>query len=584
MPKINMYSKMITLLLLMLLPIIGLYFYSNKTSTDVLGTELNRSNTNQLAFFQNQVNTAVDNVALWPTLLLHDPDIMAFKDEVASSPYFDLDTINLVKRIQSKLNIQESSSNWKSKIYIYSPSLGRVLSDNDAGYFEPARLQDQIKPGWQVAKEGEPGQTKYMFSLFTVYPYNITQTFSHAGLIIEVRFDSTNIEDLLDRFKSDGRRDPLFYKEDTGVIYNRSANRDVADGIIAELMKAGPDSGGHLTLTVGGKPYMVNTVYSAVTGWKLIDYIPMSDIMKPIQTTNRLFYVSVTGLLLMCSVAAYLLYAQVQVPLKKLVQGFQRLKNGDYSVRMKTKGNNEFTFVFDRFNSMVVQIEELFHKVYLEQIHVREAKLKQLQSQINPHFFYNCFSFISSMAKLRNVQAVVAMSQSLSHYYRYTTRQEKEMVTLSEEVVFVTHYLEIQRMRMNRLQFEIDIPLRMTKWMIPPLVLQPLVENAVLHGIEKRADAGRIRIRGEYGDGWASLTVEDDGNGVNGLELPVLEQKLGHPMDEQMGCGLWNVHQRMKLRYGSESGLSFGSSEWGGFKAVLQWRVTLPQEEKGEPG
>lgn len=575
---------MVLLIVIMLIPIVGLYFYTNKTNTGVLGEELNRSVTSQLAFFQSEVDSNIELLGLWPNLLIQDPDILSLKDIFDYQQYLDLDTITLAKRVQSKLKIQESSSNWQTRIFIYSPVLERVVTSDDVAQYDHAELQSRVKPGWQVMRSEAEGKDHYTFSLVTAYPYSAWIHPEEAQLLIEVRFDSQSIQNMLDQFKSDGPGDPLYYNREAGVIYNRSANLELSNRIVDEVnQNVDLQAIENETVDVDGKPYMVNMVSSA-TGWYLIDYMPMSDIVKPIQATNRLFYISVGALLLMSLIAAYLLYAQVQVPLKQLVQSFQKLKNGDYSVRIQAKGNSEFGFVFQRFNSMVEEIQDLIEKIFLEKIHVREARLKQLQSQINPHFFYNCFSFISSMAKLKNHQAVIAMSENLSKYYRYTTRQERDFVRLSEELDFVTNYLEIQRMRRNSLEYEIDIPARMKKLDIPPLVLQPLVENAVLHGIEASNKAGRIRIQGECQEYEMKLIVEDNGIGLGELEREALLEKLCRPMDEEMGCGLWNVHQRMLLRFGENAGLSFSDSELGGLKVSLTWRWTSEQErnEGGE--
>lgn len=344
--------------------------------------------------------------------------------------------------------------------------------------------------------------------------------------------------------------------KDVGVIYNRSVNKELASNVISLLDEKPLQDMESRNLKVGEEELLVNIVKSETIGWYLIDYIPISEIIRPIKKTNQLFYVSMAGLLLLCSTAAYLLYAQVQVPIKRLIIGFQKLKNGDYSVRMKPRGKSEFGFLYTRFNLMVAQIQELFETVYLEKIHVREARLKQLQSQINPHFFYNCFSFISSMAKLEKHEAVVAMSHHLSNYYRYTTRQERDLVALSEEINFVSSYLEIQKMRMERLSYTIDLPAEMRQLEIPPLMLQPLVENAVIHGIEAWSDASIIRITGEWNEDEARLIVEDDGRGMSAEAILILQHKMQIQMDEQMGCGLWNVHQRMHLRFRGLLGLA----------------------------
>ncbi|MCK6074155.1 sensor histidine kinase [Paenibacillus silvae] len=571
--RTNLFSKMVILILIMLVPVVLLYWYSNHKTTAVLRDELNQSNSNQLEFFQNQVNSNIELLSSWPNLLIHDPDIASFRRIFAESRYFDLDAINLVKRIQNKLSIQESSSNWATKLYLYSPSLGRVISERDARTYDKHALKESIVSGWDVHKIEDGQNDRFMFSWITVSPYGIKDPAENAETIIKLEFDSDNIRDMLDKFKGDGRHDPFYFREETGVIYNRTSDRTLTDPLIKELSSQPLKDVENRTVVIGNEPYMVNSVKSSTTGWYLVDYMPLSDILKPIHQSNILFYSSMICLLLMSSTAAYLLYVQVQVPVKQLIRGFQRLKQEDYSVRIEPKGRNEFSFLSERFNSMVEKIQQLFEHVYLEQIHVREARLKQLQSQINPHFFYNCFSFITSMAKLKRVDAVVAMSHNLSRYYRYTTRQERDLVPLSEEIEFVTNYLEIQRMRMERIHYTLDLPEDMLRIEVSPLIVQPLVENAVIHGIEADAEAGEIRVSGEQKDGRMLLIVEDDGQGMTQEEREALLIKLAGTMDQEMGCGLWNVNQRLQLKYGEKGGLHITESDLGGVRVVLSWPV-----------
>ncbi|WP_379162543.1 sensor histidine kinase [Paenibacillus sp. sgz5001063] len=577
--KYNLFSKIVGIMVIMLIPITLLYFFSNKTTTDVLRSELNTSNNTQLRFFQNQVETQMELLSSWPILLIHDPDILTLKDMAPEQDNLNLKAIQLVKRIQTKISIQESSSNWNSRLSLYSPAVHRMVTENDALPYRDEELREEVKSGWQVKKIKDQGEERFLFSWFSYTPSMPQFSPSSAATIMKVEFNSRNIEDMLDQFKSDGRRDPFYYKQGTGLIFNRSADRVVAEQLVKQLKQTELTGSGNRTLKIGQKSYSVNIAYSPKMGWTLIDYMPLSEILQPIHTSNRLFYFSVSALLLMSCLTAYLLYVQVQVPVRQLVGGFQRLKQGDYSVRVGIRGRNEFSFLSIRFNSMVEQMQELIEKVLMEKIHVREARLKQLQSQINPHFFYNCFSFITSMAKLDNMKAVVGMSHHLSRYYRYTTRQEREMVPLPEEVEFVTHYLEIQNMRMSRLNYTISIPPQMRRMVIPPLILQPLVENAVLHGIEPVARAGQIRITGASHGRRMTLKVEDDGEGMTPEQIAMLEQRLNRAMDDEMGCGLWNIHQRMHLRFGDEAGIAFAPSPLGGLQATLYWLLPADQPE-----
>ncbi|NGZ77024.1 sensor histidine kinase [Saccharibacillus alkalitolerans] len=582
MPRTNLFTKTILILTLMWIPVALLYGYSNKTTTDVLKQELGESNRNQLGFFQNQVNTDIELLASWPNLLIHDPDIESFRKMYVNGGYFNLDEINLVKRIQNKLSIQESSSNWKSRLSLYSPSLGRVITENDARSYDPDALQQEIKPGWQVRRDRDGEEEIFRFSWFTVAPYGISDPAQNAETIVELEFDSRNIQNMLDKFKTDGRHDPFYYKPDTGVIHNRTSDR-VLTGRLLEKLKASPlPDSDNLTVHLDGEPYMVSIALSKETDWYLIDYMPMADMLAPIRKSNLLFYSSILTLLVMGSVAAYLLYVQVQIPIRQLIRGFQRLEREDYAVRIKPRGRNEFSFLSERFNQMVGQIQNLFEHVYLEQLHVKEARLKQLQSQINPHFFYNCLSFVTSMAKLGRMDAVVAMSHSLSRYYRYTTRQERELVPLREETEFVQHYLEIQKMRMSRLDYVVELPEEMLDLYVPPLILQPLVENAVIHGIEPQAEAGMIRISGSYENGRAVLKVEDNGLGLDAAGRERLERRLAEPMSEETGCGLWNVNQRLHLRCGRGAGVHTAESTLGGLAVTLDWSEESEAPEDGE--
>src|SRR5690606_33058101 len=391
-------------------------------------------------------------------------------------------------------------------------------------------------------------EREHQFSLVTVSPFSSSRNPEKSNLVLEVQFSSGNIKQMLDAFRGDGQRNPFYYVKEGEIIYHSAANKELVAQLLENLQLQDLEKSSYEIVTLAGESYLVNMERSTTTGWILVDYLPLSEMMLPITKSNTLFYASVAALLLMAAVVVYLLYVQVQVPIKQLIMSFQRVKKEDYSVRLQPKGNTEFTFLFKRFNSMVTQIQELFQRSYLEQIHIREAKLKQLQSQINPHFFYNCFSFISSMAKLQNYSAVIAMSQNLSHYYRYTTRQEKELVTLQEELTFVQHYLDISVMRMKRLTYHIELPDELLLEMIPPLSIQPLVENAVLHGIERSSTASTIAIVVARVGHRVTVTVEDDGKGMDEAHIVALMKRLNYPMQEDMGCGLWNVHQRMTLR------------------------------------
>jgi two-component system sensor histidine kinase YesM len=218
--------------------------------------------------------------------------------------------------------------------------------------------------------------------------------------------------------------------------------------------------------------------------------------------------------------------------------------------------------------------------VYEEQIRSREAMLKQLQSQINPHFLYNCLFYIKNMARLGDEESVVAMALNLGEYFRYTTRMNKETALFQEELDVVVNYLEIQNLRMKRIAYHIEVPEPIRILVIPRLMLQPIVENAVVHGIEPIDGKGEIRIHGAVQEGEYRVVVEDNGVGLDDEQLAQLQRRLELPEEEvSASYGLWNVNQRLKLMFAPGSGLLLSRSPLGGLAVTVI--LKLVKEEEG---
>ncbi|MDF2662606.1 MAG: histidine kinase, partial [Paenibacillus sp.] len=329
--------------------------------------------------------------------------------------------------------------------------------------------------------------------------------------------------------------------------------------------------GGSMTVQLQDGTYIVNYVRSESLGWFLVDIVPLQSVFAPIVTSRNLFYASICLLMALGVLVTLLLYRNVQRPIRMLIQGVQRIKDGQYSARLKRQPNNEFDFLFGSFNEMAGQIGDLIEKVYKETLRSKEATLKQLQSQINPHFLYNCLFYIKNMSNLGDKDAVSAMALNLGEYYRYSTRLEKPTASLAEEMKLIENYLTIQTMRMQRFHYEIDIPEPMLSLDIPRLLVQPLVENAIVHGVENSARFGLITITGMQEDEVRWIVVEDNGPGLSMEQIAELQRKVASPQDEETGFGLWNTHQRLVHKYGGRSGLIFGRSESGGLRVELVW-------------
>jgi two-component system sensor histidine kinase YesM len=177
------------------------------------------------------------------------------------------------------------------------------------------------------------------------------------------------------------------------------------------------------------------------------------------------------------------------------------------------------------------------------------------------------------MANLGDKEAVVAMALNLGEYYRYTTRLEKPTAPLEEEVKLVDNYLTIQMLRLQRLTFEIEVPDSMMQLEIPRLLLQPIVENAVIHGVEDQLDFAMIHISGEIEGSRCRIRIDNNGQGMDVGIIDKLKQQVEEPLNERGGFGLWNIHQRLVTRYGKHAGLTFSESPSGGLRVELFWEI-----------
>jgi len=572
--RLSIFSKVMLLIFVLLVPILTSFFYSNQASVGVVREEIENEKLSQLAFFVSQVDAAVEQLGTNAIMLSRNPNIRQYQENYLSSPLIDLNRAKTKQSVLDMLLLQSLTGTLQAKYTVFSPSLGEYLSSSGSGTFDPDELQTSLGVAWHF----EPATGDFVRHI--VEPYSATDAIGRANVIVEVRFAKDNIVRLLDRFKAGGSGDPLWFTPGMEPILNADADRARVSELLAQL-PAGKLKEGSFSarVTVQDEAYLATVYGSRTLPWYMADYVPLEQVLQPITRSRNMFIVTIALLIALSLLAAGLLYREVQLPIRKLVKGVQSMKRGDYSVRLESMEKSEFGFLFLRFNELAAQIGDLVDRVFKEEIRSKEATLKQLQSQINPHFLYNCLAFIMSMGKMKQHEAVVAMAYQLGKYYRYTTRLESSTVRLADELDLIGSYLQIQQMRMQRLETEIDVPEEMRGLEVPRLLLQPIVENAVLHGIEPRPGPGLIRIGG-FSDGPKHvITVENDGIGMDTDFWMKLNERINAPLREETGFGLWNVNQRLKFQYGPESELRYEPLPEGGVRAVVVWYERGKEEE-----
>lgn len=332
------------------------------------------------------------------------------------------------------------------------------------------------------------------------------------------------------------------------------------------------------------KTYLVMKQSSKIAD---IQYVLMTTepyILKNLPFFQKVLYIWIP-LLVACSLSLYLLFLQRVMfkPLARLIGGMRKLGQGRFEIRLPANRSSEFSFMSGTFNQMAEQIERLKIDVYEEQLRVQKAEYKHLQVQINPHFYMNSLNIIYNLAALKDFKSVQKLSLHLADYFRFLMQSHRSVVRLEDELRHIKHYLEIQKVRyVSKLDYTIEVPPEHQQAELSPLMIQPFVENAMIHGFNRRVQDGslyRIRIRseedarGDTGSRFIRITVEDNGPGFPAEILRELESGDYLSGTGEQHLGIWNILRRYKMLYGDAGGIQFRNAESGG--AVVSIRLPL---------
>ena len=291
----------------------------------------------------------------------------------------------------------------------------------------------------------------------------------------------------------------------------------------------------------------------------------------------RFCLIALVGVVVAVGIMSYLIPLSITRPFKELSQVTDEIAKGNLSVRANVNTGVEATALSNSMNTMIDKINELLEQVTTEQIRLRKAEFELLQAQINPHFLYNTLDAIIWLAEAGEQKRVVGMVRNLSDFFRTSLNQGKDINSIKEEMLHVKSYLEIQHVRyQDILSYDIEVPEALYIYSIPKITIQPLVENALYHGIKNKRSMGHISIRGEAGEKDFTITVTDDGIGIDETRLRQVQSGIQNKvLTGKDFYGLYNVCERIRLNFGEEYGI-FIESVYGEGTSV---RVILPYVE-----
>ncbi|KZE74946.1 histidine kinase [Paenibacillus elgii] len=567
----SIFKKVMAAFLAALLPLMAITWTINEKGSDNIRSEITESVLNTTRFYMDSLDKEADRISRYLPNYVMDTDLM----ELAAtgndmSPY---ERTRKVLDIQRRLELMKNSSPFIEEAKAYVPLLKRSILSND---YETRLDPEEYTAMQQNAKLYEAPFIYWNDRLFITMPYP-GNTVRSPLYILGVELSAAKIKETLAQI---GRT-----RGGQSVLLNLELGWSMETGMDPALLqrmksfaleKRGLRSEeGHETIVHDHKRYLVVYKYSNLWNSYSITCIPEEMVLGSLQMYRTLFWWACALAVCIVMFFTYFLLRFIYRPLMKLVHSFRRVQQNRLEPILIDRGADEFGYLYRAFNDTVRSLKTLIEENYEQQIRNQRSELKRLQSQINPHFLYNCFFVLCRLIKSESQkEKAYQFCLYIGQYFQFITRNDEDEIPLELEVEHSRTYVEMQRICYGeRIQvlFEGDVP----AIHVPRLILQPIIENAYKHALGNMLQPGELWVHSERRDGDFLLYVEDNGQSITDEEIDLLQKKLRYSSNRiEETTGLMNVHRRIQLRYGEEYGITVSRSELGGLQVIIKLSVS----------
>lgn len=494
---------------------------------------------------------------------------------------------DLKARVTTHMNTVANTRNDITNIAVISTKGNVVLSDSQKKvnpyseynitdwYLKPLSYKDDIIVSPSHVQNLVENEYKWVISISKAILDQNTGTVTGV-MVIDLNYKY--IENICENAQLGKNGYIYLIDNDKNIIYHPQQQL-IYSGIKSELIDEMLKMDSTQTyLSDGSKDKIYTKNYSSLTGWSAVGVVNTNELIKNKSGIIN-FYVFLAGIaIIFAGLIAIIISKAITRPVKMLENTMHKVEEGDFSIQSEIKLNNEIGHLSKTFNVMISKIKLLMSTAVSIEEEKRKNEIKALQAQINPHFLYNTLDTIIWMSAGGKNEEVVEVTSALAKLFRTSISEGDNLVPLEVEIENIRSYLTIQKMRYkDKLSYQVEIPDVLLNLKTPKLILQPIVENAVYHGIKMSPTGGEIRISAAAADSQLTITVEDDGVGMSEEQISRIftVDKRDHA---GMGIGVINVNNRIKLCFGKDYGLSYHSKEGKGTRVD----ILLPMIEDGE--
>ncbi|WP_162463314.1 sensor histidine kinase [Paenibacillus psychroresistens] len=570
--NLNIFPKLVLTFLVIIIPLIIISLATNIRSERLVRNEITSSMQAKVNYYLTALEYSFAPLISIQQQYLIDEDInnLAYTSSFMSDQLYT----ETFKSVQNKLTILKYMSSYVEDAFVYIPAFNRKVS---AASFDPIH-PDEAAAMNQLTDTYSSPFILFNNSLWMSRPYP-SFTSIGKGFTLGLQISSSALQKSLSSFSINGNGGAMLMNEDLSwneIGGNIPANIEKTKQTIKQNLLANQISG-YESFQSNKTKYYAFYEKSPKLGLTLAIFVDENSFIGPIkQFATWLWWISIASILVIL-LFSYQIYQVIHTPLKQLTGAFRNVEKGNLSTQLSYRSKDEFNYLYLQFNRMVFRLDELINEVYVQKYQVKVAELKQLQSQINPHFLYNCFFNLYRLAKMHELDKVIPFTKNLGDYFKYVTKTA-DFVPLEQEINFCLSYVAIQNIRFeDHIQVEFGmIPEKFTALNVPKLFLQPLIENCYKHGLEDNSTGGLIQISFAENANYFEISVEDNGTILSDTMLEMIRAQLEQSDKMTDSEGLLNVKQRLMLHFGNAANLEVNRGKLGGLIVV----VMIPIEEE----
>ncbi|MFC3803834.1 sensor histidine kinase [Cohnella sp. GCM10012308] len=555
--RYGIFMKLLTTFLLVFIPVYLISSLMNKFGVDIIRQQLLVLMEQKSDFFVSSMDSELERVFQLQQDFLKDQDLQAISIRSDTlTPYERTKTIN---DLHSKLYALSGSSRYIKEALIMMPNIQRRLSSlTGQTELEPKELDDLLHK--KTSNSGLVASDDRIY-----FPMGFPHL-NNAMFIVVIELSVSKIREEL--------ADPKAIGNGTSYIVSNEGNSSFvipAAGANAETMQFIQQTAAmqDTAFRLDNKSYLRFTKSFKFSNWSFVTIVEEGQMLQPVyafKTWLTVLY-AIAGIVVL--VVSLLLLRFIHKPMRKLMQALKMVEIGQFNINLQHSHKDEFHYLYQQFNKMTAQLNILVQQVYEQTIRSQKAELKQLQSQVNPHFLYNSLYILYRMAQAEDFEGVSAMSKHLGDYFKFITQNKADFIPLDKELQHAKTYTLIQQIRFgSRIAFQFTEYGPVDGWEVPRLIIQPFIENAIVHGLEDTHKDGMVHVRIIATPHRLTIEIEDNGKGVSLEQLQKWDNKAALE-DEFRDHALWNVHRRLHLRFGNSSGVQLQSNHFGGLTATL---------------